>query len=63
MIHVSGHPAREDLKKMYSWIKPKILIPVHGEQRHMAEHINFKYGSQWIYGDYSFNFKKWPDKK
>ena len=41
MIHVSGHPAREDLKKMYSWIKPKILIPVHGEQRHMAEHINF----------------------
>jgi len=41
MIHVSGHPAREDLKKMYSWVKPKILIPVHGEQRHMAEHISF----------------------
>lgn len=41
MIHVSGHPAREDLKKMYNWIKPKILIPVHGEQRHMSEHINF----------------------
>ena len=41
MIHVSGHPAREDLKKMYIWVKPKILIPVHGEQRHMAEHINF----------------------
>jgi len=41
MIHVSGHPARDDLKKMYNWIKPKILIPVHGEQRHMAEHINF----------------------
>jgi ribonuclease J len=41
MIHVSGHPAREDLKKMYNWIKPIILIPVHGEQRHMAEHINF----------------------
>jgi ribonuclease J len=41
MIHVSGHPAREDLKKMYSWVKPKIAIPVHGEQRHMAEHINF----------------------
>lgn len=41
MIHVSGHPAREDLKKMYNLIKPKILIPVHGEQRHMAEHINF----------------------
>lgn len=41
MIHVSGHPARDDLKKMYNWIKPKILIPVHGEQRHMTEHINF----------------------
>jgi len=41
MIHVSGHPAREDLKKMYNWVKPKIAIPVHGEQRHMAEHINF----------------------
>ena len=41
MIHVSGHPAREDLKKMYSWVKPKIVIPVHGEQRHIAEHINF----------------------
>lgn len=41
MIHVSGHPAREDLKKMYSWVKPKILIPVHGEQRHMSEHISF----------------------
>ena len=41
MIHVSGHPAREDLKKMYSWVKPKMLIPVHGEQRHMAEHISF----------------------
>jgi ribonuclease J len=41
MIHVSGHPAREDLKKMYNWVKPKILIPVHGEQRHMAEHVNF----------------------
>jgi ribonuclease J len=41
MIHVSGHPAREDLKKMYGWVKPKIAIPVHGEQRHMAEHIIF----------------------
>ncbi len=41
MIHVSGHPARDDLKKMYSWVKPKILIPVHGEHRHIAEHIKF----------------------
>jgi len=40
-IHVSGHPNREDLKDMYNWIKPKCVIPVHGEHRHMIEHINF----------------------
>ncbi len=40
-IHVSGHPNREDLKDMYSWVKPKCIIPVHGEHRHMIEHINF----------------------
>ncbi len=40
-IHVSGHPNREDLKDMYNWIKPNSVIPVHGEHRHMLEHINF----------------------
>ena len=40
-VHVSGHPNREDLKDMYSWIRPKAIIPVHGEHRHMIEHINF----------------------
>ncbi len=40
-VHVSGHPNREDLKDMYQWIKPKSIIPVHGEERHMIEHINF----------------------
>ena len=40
-IHVSGHPNREDLRDMYNWIKPKAVIPVHGEHRHMEEHINF----------------------
>ncbi len=40
-IHVSGHPNREDLKDMYNWIKPRCVIPVHGEHRHMIEHINF----------------------
>tara|TARA_B100000579_G_scaffold76609_1_gene59319 strand:- start:92 stop:1750 length:1659 start_codon:yes stop_codon:yes gene_type:complete len=40
-IHVSGHPNREDLKDMYNWVKPQSVIPVHGEQRHMIEHINF----------------------
>ena len=40
-VHVSGHPNREDLKDMYGWIRPKCIIPVHGEHRHMIEHINF----------------------
>jgi len=40
-IHVSGHPNREDLKDMYNWVKPRCVIPVHGEHRHMIEHINF----------------------
>ncbi len=40
-VHVSGHPNREDLKEMYNWVRPKCIIPVHGEHRHMIEHINF----------------------
>ena len=40
-VHVSGHPNREDLKDMYNWVQPKSVIPVHGEHRHMIEHINF----------------------
>jgi len=40
-VHVSGHPNREDLKDMYNWVNPKSIIPVHGEHRHMIEHINF----------------------
>jgi len=40
-VHVSGHPNREDLKEMYNWVKPQCVIPVHGEHRHMVEHINF----------------------
>ena len=40
-VHVSGHPNRDDLKDMYKWVTPKSVIPVHGEHRHMIEHINF----------------------
>jgi len=40
-VHVSGHPNRDDLKDMYKWVKPKCIIPVHGEHRHMKEHVIF----------------------
>lgn len=36
-IHVSGHPGRPELEALYGWIRPEILVPVHGEVRHMVE--------------------------
>ena len=38
LVHVTGHPRREELKEMYGWVKPRIAIPMHGEARHLAEH-------------------------
>jgi ribonuclease J len=40
-IHVSGHPGRPELAAMYRWIRPEILVPVHGEMRHMREQARF----------------------
>ncbi|WP_050986494.1 ribonuclease J [Rhizorhabdus wittichii] len=40
-VHVSGHPGRPELKAMYGWIRPEIILPVHGELRHMAEQARF----------------------
>ncbi|HEX8223530.1 MAG TPA: ribonuclease J [Allosphingosinicella sp.] len=40
-VHVSGHPGRPELAAMYGWIRPEIIVPVHGEMRHMAEHERF----------------------
>ncbi len=37
-VHVSGHPARDELVSMYQWVRPRIAIPVHGELRHLAAH-------------------------
>lgn len=38
-IHVSGHPGRPELQALYGWVKPEILVPVHGEIRHMREQV------------------------
>jgi ribonuclease J len=35
LVHVTGHPRRDELKQMYQWIKPKIVVPMHGEPRHL----------------------------
>jgi len=40
-VHVSGHPGRPELAAMYDWIRPRIIVPVHGEPRHMAEQARF----------------------
>ena len=38
LVHVTGHPRREELRKMYGWVKPQIALPMHGEIRHLKEH-------------------------
>ncbi len=38
MVHVSGHPARDELRRLYHLVKPRLSIPVHGEWRHLSEH-------------------------
>lgn len=37
LIHVSGHPGRPELEALYGWLRPEVLVPVHGEMRHMQE--------------------------
>ena len=43
-VHVSGHPGRPELIAMYDWMRPQIVVPVHGEARHLAEHARLALG-------------------
>jgi ribonuclease J len=41
LIHASGHPRRGEVAKFYEWVRPKIVVPAHGEELHLAEHALF----------------------
>ena len=41
LVHASGHPRQDELRLMYEWIKPKTLVPMHGEARHLRAHAKF----------------------
>jgi ribonuclease J len=38
LVHVTGHPRRDELRQMYAWMRPRIAVPMHGEARHLNEH-------------------------
>jgi ribonuclease J len=41
LVHVSGHPRRAEVAKMYAWVRPRIAVPAHGEPLHLTEHAEF----------------------
>lgn len=41
LVHVSGHPRKNEVSRMYDWIRPKVAVPAHGEALHLAEHAAF----------------------
>ncbi len=41
LVHATGHPQRGDLQQLYRWLKPQIVVPMHGEMRHLLAHARF----------------------
>ncbi len=41
LVHVSGHPRRAEMQKLFEWVRPKVAIPAHGEAAHLSEHAAF----------------------
>lgn len=46
LVHVSGHPCRDELTQMYQWVRPEVAVPVHGEMKHLLEHADFTQSMQ-----------------
>ncbi|MDR0407190.1 MAG: ribonuclease J [Holosporales bacterium] len=40
-VHVSGHPSKEELQKLYAWLRPELVVPIHGGARQLLEHADF----------------------
>jgi len=38
-VHVSGHPGQPELERLYRMVRPRLAVPVHGEPRHLVEHV------------------------
>ncbi len=41
LVHTSGHPRQDELRQFYGWLRPKLLVPMHGEARHLMKHTEF----------------------
>jgi len=52
LVHVSGHPRRDELRRMYKWLKPKVVVPMHGEARHLKAQAELarQQGAQVVLG-------------
>jgi ribonuclease J len=41
LVHTSGHPRQDEIRSLYNWLKPRLLVPMHGEMRHLMRHLSF----------------------
>ena len=46
LVHVSGHPRRAEVTKMYGWLRPQMAVPAHGEALHLTEHLALRQGAR-----------------
>lgn len=64
-VHVSGHPARDELVRMYQLVRPRIAVPVHGELRHLIEHAKLaeeQQVSETIVAENGTVVRLWPER-